>query len=84
VNYRGTFLDGKEFDASAPNRHFHCSLEGGVIQGWLDILKLMPAGSKWKVFIPSNLAYGPSGRGGIPPNAALVFEMELVSIDPAK
>lgn len=85
VNYRGTFLDGKEFDASAPGKHFRCSLAGGVIQGWLDILKLMPTGSKWKVFIPPDLAYHAAGQpGAIPPNATLVFEMELASIDPAK
>ena len=84
VNYRGTFLDGKEFDASPPGQPFPCHLAGGVIDGWLDILKIMPVGSKWKVFIPSELAYGPMGRAGIPPNAALIFEMELVSIDPVK
>ena len=85
VNYRGMFLDGKEFDASPSGRPFSCSLvPGGVITGWTDILKLMPVGSKWKVFIPPDLAYGPSGRSGIPPNATLVFEMELVSIDAAK
>jgi FKBP-type peptidyl-prolyl cis-trans isomerase len=85
VNYRGTFLDGKEFDASPTNKPFPCSLAGGVIDGWTDILKLMPTGSKWKVFIPPDLAYHAQGMpGAIPPNATLVFEMELVSIDPAK
>jgi FKBP-type peptidyl-prolyl cis-trans isomerase len=85
VNYRGTFLDGKEFDSSPPGKPFPCSLmPGGVITGWTEILKLMPVGSKWKVFIPPDLAYGPSGRPGIPPNATLVFEMEVVSIDPVK
>jgi FKBP-type peptidyl-prolyl cis-trans isomerase len=83
VNYRGTFLDGKEFDASPADDSFSCSLRGGVIDGWIAILKIMPVGSKWKVFIPSDQAYGASGRAGIPPNAALIFEMELVSIDPA-
>jgi FKBP-type peptidyl-prolyl cis-trans isomerase len=82
VNYRGTFLDGKQFDASQPGAPFSCSLSGGVIRGWLDVLKRMPAGSKWKVVIPSAMAYGPLGRPGIPPNAALIFEMELLSIDP--
>jgi len=82
VNYRGTFLDGTEFAANQP---LSCNLSGGVIQGWLDVLKLMPTGSKWKVFIPSNLAYGGLGRPPkIPPNATLVFEMQLVSIDPVK
>ena len=83
VNYRGTFLDGKLFDAS--RRPFPCSLQGGVIDGWTDILKIMPVGSKWKVIIPPSLAYHAEGRtGAIPPNATLVFEMELVSIDQAK
>ncbi len=83
VNYRGAFLDGKQFDAS--RRPFPCSLQGGVIDGWIDILKIMPVGSKWKVFIPPGLAYHSEGRtGAIPPNATLVFEMELVSIDPPK
>jgi FKBP-type peptidyl-prolyl cis-trans isomerase len=84
VNYRGTFLDGKQFDASPPGQPFSCSLSGGVIRGWLAVLKRMPVGSKWNVFISSELAYGPLGRPGIPPNSALIFEMELVSIDPPK
>jgi FKBP-type peptidyl-prolyl cis-trans isomerase len=85
VNYRGMLLDGTQFDASPPGQPFPCNLSGGVITGWLDILKLMPAGSKWKVFIPSNLAYGARGfLPRIPPNATLIFEMELASIDQAK
>jgi FKBP-type peptidyl-prolyl cis-trans isomerase FklB len=88
VNYRGTFLDGKLFDASPPGEPFSCSLmpgPRGVIEGWQDILQLMPTGSKWKVFIPPNLAYHATGQpGAIPPNATLIFEMELVSIDPAR
>jgi FKBP-type peptidyl-prolyl cis-trans isomerase len=86
VNYRGMFLDGKEFDASPPGQPFSCRLtggEGGVIDGWINILKLMPVGSKWKVFIPPDQAYHAQGKPPvIPPNATLVFEMELVSIDP--
>jgi FKBP-type peptidyl-prolyl cis-trans isomerase len=85
VNYRGTLLDGTQFDASPPGQSLSCNLSGGVIKGWLAVLRLMPAGSKWKVFIPSNLAYGARGfPPRIPPNAALIFEMELVSIDPVK
>ena len=85
VNYRGTFLDGTQFDASPPGRPFTCNLAGGVIKGWIAVLKLMPVGSKWNVVIPSNLAYGARGfPPRIPPNAVLRFEMELVSIDPAQ
>jgi len=84
VNYRGMFLDGKQFDASPAGLPFTCRLAGGVIDGWINILKIMPVGSKWKVFIPPTQAYGASGQPhAIPPNATLVFEMELVSIDPA-
>jgi len=85
VNYRGTFLDGTQFDASPPDKPFPCNLAGGVIPGWIEVLKRMPVGSKWRVVIPPNLAY--RGRGfppAIPPSATLIFEMELVSIDPAK
>jgi FKBP-type peptidyl-prolyl cis-trans isomerase len=87
VNYRGMFVDGKEFDSSH-GKTFLCSLMPGprsVIEGWQDILKLMPAGSKWKVVIPPDLAYHAQGQPpAIPPNATLIFEMELVSIVPAK
>ena len=83
VNYRGMFLDGKEFDASPPGQPYPFSLTGELIDGWLNILKLMPVGSKWKVFIPPDQAYKAAGKPPvIPPNATLVFEMELVAIDP--
>jgi FKBP-type peptidyl-prolyl cis-trans isomerase len=82
VNYRGTFIDGKEFNSSPAGQQFPVSLQPGVvIPGWTEILQLMPAGSKWQVFIPSELAYGKPGRAPlIPPNTALVFEIEVVSI----
>ena len=84
MNYRGTFVDGKQFDASPPGQPFPCNLSGGVIDGWLYILKLMPTGSKWKVVIPPDLAYHANGSPPvIPPNATLIFEMELISIEPA-
>jgi len=82
VNYRGTFLDGTEFDSSYKrNQPFPCQVGAGVIQGWSVALENMPVGSKWKLFIPSELAYGERGNGGIPPNAVLIFEVELLSID---
>jgi FKBP-type peptidyl-prolyl cis-trans isomerase len=79
VRYRGTFIDGTEFDSShgkaAPFR------VDGVIPGWTEALKMMPVGSKWELFVPSELAYGETGGGEtIGPNATLVFEVELVSI----
>ncbi|MES2773804.1 MAG: FKBP-type peptidyl-prolyl cis-trans isomerase [Bacteroidota bacterium] len=80
VHYAGTFTDGKPFDSSIGKEPYEVNLRGGVIQGWLDILKMMPVGSKWRVFIPYNLAYGDQGRDGIPPGVPLIFEMELVSI----
>jgi FKBP-type peptidyl-prolyl cis-trans isomerase FklB len=79
-NYRGTFIDGKEFDSSKPGEPATFPLNG-VIKGWTEALQLMPVGSKWQLFIPSDLAYGEGGRGPIPPNTTLVFEVELLSIE---
>jgi FKBP-type peptidyl-prolyl cis-trans isomerase FklB len=73
VNYRGTLIDGKEFDSGT-----HEFRVGGVIRGWTEALQKMPVGSKWKLFIPSDLAYGERGNRGIPPNSALIFEVELL------
>jgi FKBP-type peptidyl-prolyl cis-trans isomerase FklB len=80
-NYRGTFVDGKEFDSSAKRGPATFEV-GRVIKGWTEALQLMPVGSKWQLFIPSSLAYGERGepRGGIEPNQALIFDVELVSI----
>jgi FKBP-type peptidyl-prolyl cis-trans isomerase len=78
VNYRGTFLDGTEFDSSAKSGHpaeFHANQ---VIPGWTEALTNMPVGSKWRLFIPSDLAYGERGNRGIPPNSTLIFEVELL------
>jgi FKBP-type peptidyl-prolyl cis-trans isomerase FklB len=80
-NYRGTLINGKEFDSSYKRGEPATFPVGGVIKGWTEALQLMPVGSKWQLFIPPDLAYGPRGAGAdIGPNATLVFEVELVSI----
>jgi len=80
-NYKGTFLDGTEFDSSAKVGKPVPFEVKNVIAGFKEVLQLMPVGSKWQVFVPSNLAYGERGAGGvIGPNATLIFEIELVSI----
>ena len=80
VNYRGTLLDGTEFDSSYKRGQPASFPVGGVIHGWTEALQLMKTGSKWKLFVPSELAYGESGRPGIPPNSVLIFEVELLSV----
>jgi FKBP-type peptidyl-prolyl cis-trans isomerase FklB len=83
VNYRGTLLNGTEFDSSYKRGQPATFNVGGIIKGWTEALQLMPVGSKWQLFIPSELAYGPRGAGrDIGPNACLVFEVELLSIQP--
>jgi len=81
-NYKGTLLDGTEFDSTAKHGGKPATFPvSGVIKGWTEALQLMPVGSKWQLFIPGDLAYGQRGAGGvIGPNATLVFEVELVSI----
>ncbi len=79
-NYKGTLIDGTEFDASEKHGGPATFPVKGVIAGWTEALQLMPVGSKWQLFVPSNLAYGPNGPGEIGPNATLIFEVELVSI----
>jgi FKBP-type peptidyl-prolyl cis-trans isomerase FklB len=81
-NYRGTLLDNTEFDSSYKRGQPATFGVSQVIRGWTEALQLMPAGSKWQLFIPSDLAYGERGQGPIGPNATLVFEVELVSIKP--
>ena len=81
VNYRGTLLDGTEFDSSYKKGQPATFKVTGVIPGWVEALQLMPVGSKWKLFVPSDLAYRERGSGpNIGPNATLTFEMELISI----
>ncbi len=80
-NYRGTLLDNTEFDSSYKRGQPATFPVGGVIKGWTEALQLMPVGSKWQLFIPSELAYGARGAGpNIGPNATLIFEVELLSI----
>ncbi len=82
-NYRGTLLDSTEFDSSYKRGQPATFPVTGVIKGWTEALQLMPVGSKWQLFIPSALAYGEHGAGGqIGPNATLIFEVELLSIQP--
>ncbi len=83
-NYRGTLINGPEFDSSYKRGEPATFPVSGVIKGWTEALQLMPVGSKWQLFVPSNLAYGDRGAGPeIGPNATLIFEVELLSI-PAK
>ena len=82
-NYRGTLLNGTEFDSSARHGGPSDIPVGRVIAGWTEALQLMPVGSKWQLFVPSELAYGPRAAGpDIGPNSTLIFEIELLSIKP--
>lgn len=81
VHYRGTLLDGKEFDSSYKRNEPTTWPVNKFIAGWTEALQLMKVGSKWQLFIPSKLAYGEGGAGGdIGPNATLIFEIELLRI----
>lgn len=80
-NYRGTLINGTEFDSSYKHGQPVTFPVTGVIKGWTEALQLMPVGSKWQLFIPSDLAYGASGRPPIEPSATLIFEVELLSIE---
>jgi FKBP-type peptidyl-prolyl cis-trans isomerase FklB len=79
-NYRGTFINGTEFDSSSRTGKPATFKVTGVIPGWTEALKLMPVGSKWQLFVPYQLAYGSRGSGRIGPNATLIFEVELLAI----
>jgi len=82
VHYEGSLINGTVFDSSIKRGEPATFPVNGVIQGWQEALQLMNVGSKWKVFIPSNLAYGENGAGGsIGPNETLIFEMELLAIN---
>lgn len=84
VNYRGTTIDGKEFDSSYKRGQPATFPVTGVIPGWTEALQLINVGTKVKLFVPASLAYGPRGAGqDIGPNATLIFEIELISANPA-
>ena len=81
VHYHGTLIDGTIFDSSVDRKQPATFPLNGVIPGWQEALQMMSVGSKWKIFIPSELAYGESGTGAIGPNSTLIFEVELLSIN---
>lgn len=80
VHYRGTLIDGTEFDSSYTRGEPANFGVGQVIPGWTEALQLMGKGAKWKLYIPSELAYGDQGQPNIPPNSVLVFDVELLDI----
>jgi len=82
THYRGTLVDGTEFDSSYKRGEPATFPVTVVIKGWTEALQMMPVGSKWQLFIPGDLAYGPSGRPGIPSSATLLFDIELIGIEP--
>jgi len=82
VHYRGTLIDGKEFDSSYKMDKPAIFQVNGAIPGWTEALQLMKEGTKWQLFIPPELAYGERGTGSrIPPNSTLIFEVELISVN---
>jgi FKBP-type peptidyl-prolyl cis-trans isomerase FklB len=80
TNYRGTFIDGNEFDSSYKRGQTAVFPVNGVIAGWAEALQQMKVGDKWQIFVPPELAYGERGAGPIGPNTTLIFDVELVSI----
>ena len=81
VHYRGTLINGKEFDSSYKRGAPTTLKANGVIKGWQEALQLMTEGAKWQIYVPGDLAYGPRGAGGmIGPNETLIFDIELVAI----
>jgi len=82
VHYRGTLIDGSEFDSSYSRNKPATFGVGQVIPGWTEALQLMKEGDKWEIYLPSKLGYGERGAGAkIPPNSTLIFEVELISVD---
>jgi FKBP-type peptidyl-prolyl cis-trans isomerase FklB len=85
THYRGTLVDGTEFDSSYKRGQPVTFPVSGVIAGWTEALQLMEEGAKWQLFVPPNLAYGERGAGGvIGPNATLIFEIELITVQEKK
>ena len=82
VHYHGTLLDGEVFDSSIERGDPAKFNVNGVIKGWIEALQLMKVGDKWKLFVPSNLAYAENGNNSIGPNETLTFEVELLGITP--
>lgn len=80
THYHGTLIDGTVFDSSYDRGQPAEFPVGGVIAGWTEALQLMNAGSKWRLYVPSELAYGAQGVGGIPPHSTLVFDVELLDV----
>lgn len=83
THYHGTFIDGQVFDSSVDRGEPLAFPVNGVIKGWTEALQLMHVGDKWKLYVPSELAYGAQGSGRIGPNETLIFEVELLGVEPA-
>lgn len=81
VHYHGTLIDGTVFDSSVDRKEPAVFPVNGVIKGWTEVLQLMPVGSKYKIYVPQDLAYGNADRGAIKPFSMLIFEVELISIE---
>ena len=81
VNYKGTLIDGTQFDSSYDRKEPYTTRANQVIKGWTEALTMMPVGSKWELYIPQELAYGLHGTGQIKPFSALIFEVELIDIE---
>jgi FKBP-type peptidyl-prolyl cis-trans isomerase len=82
VNYKGTLINGKEFDSSYKRGQPSKFMVNRVVKGWTAALEMMKVGSKWELYIPSSLGYGDNGNASIEPGSTLIFEVELVSIEP--
>lgn len=80
AHYRGALLDGKEFDSSFKRNQPFTAKPTQLIKGWQEVIPMMPVGSTWRLWIPSDLAYGDNGTGGIPGGATLIFDIELLEI----